>query len=102
MPNGGIGMCKLFASGASLRNRLLKIGSLAGLLTLAGAGSAWSQEAGGEASLKVPDLSQVNFLGVNGHNLLVWGILFCFFGLAFGLTIFVRLKNLPTQDRKSV
>src|SRR5690348_2017556 len=97
MPNGGIGMCKLFASGASLRNRLLKIGSLAGLLTLAGAGSAWSQEAGGEASLKVPDLSQVNFLGVNGHNLLVWGILFCFFGLAFGLTIFVRLKNLPTH-----
>src|SRR5690348_6490257 len=97
MPNGGIGMCKLFASGASLRNRLLKIGSLAGLLTLAGAGSAWSQEAGGEASLKVPDLSQVNFLGVNGHNLLVWGILFCFFGLIFGLVIYSRLKNLPVH-----
>ncbi len=91
-------MCKLFAGGASLRNRLRKIGSLGALMALA-AGSAWSQEsAGGEANLKVPDLSQVNFLGVNGHNLLLWGILFCFFGLAFGLTIFMRLKNLPTHS----
>ena len=27
------------------------------------------QEVGGEASLKLPDLSQVQFLGVNGHKL---------------------------------
>ncbi len=91
-------MCKLLAGGASLRNRLFKAGSVAGLLAFAGAGTAWSQEAaGGEANLKLPDLSQVNFLGVNGHNLLLWGILFCFFGLAFGLTIYVRLKNLPAH-----
>ncbi|HTZ72702.1 MAG TPA: sodium-translocating pyrophosphatase [Candidatus Aquilonibacter sp.] len=92
-------MCKLLAGGASLRNRLLKTGSLAALLSLAGAGSAWSQEASpsGEANLKLPDLTTVNFLGVNGHNLLLWGILFCFFGLAFGLTIYVRLKNLPAH-----
>jgi len=91
-------MCKLFAGGASLRNRLFKAGSVAGLLAFVGAGTAWSQEAaGGEANLKLPDLSQVDFLGVNGHNLLLWGILFCFFGLAFGLTIYVRLKNLPAH-----
>jgi K(+)-stimulated pyrophosphate-energized sodium pump len=91
-------MSKLFASGASLRNRLFKAGSVAGLLALACAGTTWAQESGGgEASLKLPDLSSVNFLGVNGHNLLLWGILFCIFGLAFGLTIFVRLKNLPTH-----
>ncbi len=62
-----------------------------------GAAHAQSSAAGGEANLRLPDLSQVNFLGVNGHTLLVWGILFCFFGLAFGLTIYMRLKNLPVH-----
>ncbi|MGA7840711.1 MAG: hypothetical protein WCA34_07320, partial [Candidatus Acidiferrales bacterium] len=42
------------------------------------------ETAGGEASLKLPDLSSVNFLGTNGHKLLLFGILFCVFGLAFG------------------
>jgi K(+)-stimulated pyrophosphate-energized sodium pump len=56
-----------------------------------------SPEAGGEADLKLPDLSQVNFLGMNGHKLLTIGILFCLFGLAFGMTIYVRLKNLPVH-----
>jgi K(+)-stimulated pyrophosphate-energized sodium pump len=54
-------------------------------------------EAGGEANLKLPDLSQVTFLGMDGHKLLTIGILFCIFGLAFGLTIYVRLKNLPVH-----
>jgi len=56
-----------------------------------------SSSVGGEANLRLPDLSQVNFLGVNGHALLMCGILFCVFGLAFGLTIYVRLKNLPVH-----
>jgi K(+)-stimulated pyrophosphate-energized sodium pump len=98
-PHGGIGMRKFLAGGASLRNRLLRAGSLVGFLALAGAGRAWSQESsGGEANLKLPDLSQVTFVGgLDGHKLLLWGILFCFFGLAFGLTIYVRLKNLPAH-----
>jgi len=54
-------------------------------------------EAGGEASLKVPDLSSVSFLGMNGHNLLLIGIAFCVFGLGFGMAIFMRLKNLPVH-----
>jgi len=54
-------------------------------------------EGGGEANLKLPDLSQVSFLGMDGHKLLTIGILFCIFGLAFGLTIYVRLKNLPVH-----
>ncbi|MGC2247178.1 MAG: sodium-translocating pyrophosphatase, partial [Terriglobales bacterium] len=54
-------------------------------------------EAGGEASLKVPDLSTVSFLGMNGHNLLLIGIAFCVFGLLFGMTIYMRLKNLPVH-----
>src|SRR5881392_2059474 len=56
-----------------------------------------SSEVGGEANLKLPDLSQVNFLGTDGHRLLLIGILFCLLGLGFGLTIYVRLKNLPVH-----
>jgi len=64
---------------------------------LLNAGVAHAQSAGSEADLRLPDLSQVNFLGVNGHTLLLWGILFCFLGLAFGMTIYVQLKNLPVH-----
>jgi K(+)-stimulated pyrophosphate-energized sodium pump len=54
-------------------------------------------EAGGEANLKLPDLRQVQFLGMDGHTLLLWGILFCVFGLGFGMMIYMRLKNLPVH-----
>ncbi len=76
--------------------------TLASLLTL-GAASAWAQPAGetagGEASLKLPDLSSVSFLNgaIDGHRLLLIGILFCIFGLAFGMVIYMRLKNLPVH-----
>src|SRR5207245_4904945 len=56
-----------------------------------------SSEVGGEANLKLPDLSQVNFLGTDVHRLLRIGILFCVFGLGFGLVIYTRLKNLPVH-----
>jgi K(+)-stimulated pyrophosphate-energized sodium pump len=52
---------------------------------------------GGEAALKLPDLSQVKFLGIDGHTLLLIGLVFCFLGLMFGLVIFVQLKNLPVH-----
>jgi K(+)-stimulated pyrophosphate-energized sodium pump len=57
-------------------------------------------EAGGEASLKLPDLSQVSFLNgaIDGHRLLKIGILFCIFGLGFGMVIYMRLKNLPVHS----
>src|SRR5438128_392675 len=74
--------------------------ALAGALTLAGAAGALAQpspEAAGEAGLKLPDLSQVQFLGVDGHKLLMIGILFCVFGLLFGLVIYSRLKSLPVH-----
>jgi hypothetical protein len=32
---------------------------------------------GGEANLVLPDLSSVNFFGMNGHALLTIGLLFC-------------------------
>ena len=88
-------------AGACLRRfgRTLAAGA-AVLFTLMGAATqarAAQESTGGEASLKLPDLSQVNFLGVDGHKLLLWGLLFCVFGLAFGMTIYVRLKNLPVH-----
>src|SRR3984957_5770051 len=65
----------------------------------ASAALAEPSEAGGEASLKLPDLSQVSFFNgaIDGHKLLLIGILFCIFGLAFGMVIFMRLKNLPVH-----
>jgi K(+)-stimulated pyrophosphate-energized sodium pump len=70
----------------------------AGLLLLSGtAALAESHEAGGEANLKLPDLSKVSFLGVNGHKLLLFGLVICFLGLLFGLAIYRRLKNLPVH-----
>src|ERR1700690_1152755 len=54
-------------------------------------------EVGGEAGLNLPDLSSVLFLGINGHRLLMIGIVFCIAGLGFGLAIYMRLKNLPVH-----
>ena len=67
------------------------------LLLLLSPLSAASAEEGGEASLKLPDLSQVNFLGIDGHTLLLFGIVICIFGLLFGMWIFTRLKNMPVH-----
>src|ERR1700757_1448009 len=56
-------------------------------------------EAGGEASLKLPRLDLVSFFNgaIDGHKLLLIGLLFCVFGLGFGMAIFMRLKNLPVH-----
>src|ERR1700677_3638406 len=67
------------------------------LLLTVGHALAQTDEAGGEAALKLPDLSSVSFLGMTGHNLLMIGLLFCVFGLGFGMAIFMRLKNLPVH-----
>ena len=62
-----------------------------------GAAVAGGHPAGGEASLKVPDLGQVAFSGINGRTLLMSGLLVCALGLLFGLVIFVQLRNLPVH-----
>ncbi len=55
--------------------------------------------AGGEASLVLPDLRQATFLGgIDGHQLLVWGLIVCALGLLFGLVIYTQLKNLPVHQ----
>ncbi len=85
------------ASAWSLIFRFAKISTAVVVLTLLCGASALAQEGGGEAGLKLPDLSQVTFLGMDGHKLLLFGILFCVFGLIFGLTIYSRLKQMPVH-----
>jgi len=58
-----------------------------------------AQEAGGEANLKLPDLRSATFLGgINGHTLLMAGLLVSALGLVFGLMIFVRLRNMAVHS----
>src|SRR5688572_19253696 len=52
---------------------------------------------GGEASLILPDLSQVSFLGMTGSMLLTIGLVVCAAGLLFGLWIYQQLKNMPVH-----
>ncbi len=57
-----------------------------------------SEAAGGEANLQLPDLSSVSFLGMDGHKLLTIGLIFCAFGLVFGLAICLQLKKMPVHQ----
>ena len=89
------------ANAWSQRRRMAKTFVASVAVTLVGAGGAFARPPetapSGEANLKLPDLSQVQFLGVTGHRLLTIGILFCIFGLLFGLVTYSRLKNLPVH-----
>jgi len=62
-----------------------------------GAPATFAATEGGEAALKLPDLSQVKFLGLDGHTLLLVGLVFCGLGLLFGLLIYMQLQNLPVH-----
>ena len=91
------------------RGALLVLTSLFALLAFAanvlaqpngkgpGSGAPQAHVPGGEANLLLPDLSTVKFLGVDGHTLLLVGLVVCVLGLAFGLMIFTQLRNLPVH-----
>src|SRR5262245_23854522 len=53
---------------------------------------------GGEANLVLPDLSQVDFWGIDGRTLLMSGLVVCALGLLFGLMTFTQLRNLPVHS----
>ncbi|MDD4003642.1 MAG: sodium-translocating pyrophosphatase [Elusimicrobiaceae bacterium] len=50
-----------------------------------------------EASIKIPDLGSVDFVGMSGHSLLVVGIIICLLGIAFGLMQFNQIRLLPVH-----
>jgi K(+)-stimulated pyrophosphate-energized sodium pump len=77
-----------------------------GALTLAAAGAGlafaaspvFAQSEGGEANLRLPDLSDVTFFGgIDGHRLLLFGIIVCLLGLGFGMAMYMNLKKLPVH-----
>jgi K(+)-stimulated pyrophosphate-energized sodium pump len=60
--------------------------------------AAQAEGGGGEAALRLPDLAQVSFGPMNGRTLLMWGLIVCFLGLAFGYSIYLRLRRLPVHQ----
>jgi K(+)-stimulated pyrophosphate-energized sodium pump len=74
---------------------LVAVGAASALAQTQGEGAP--HRGGGEASLQLPDLSQVKFMGVDGHSLLLIGLLVSFLGMVFGLIIYMQLKKLPVH-----
>ncbi|MGH9881368.1 MAG: sodium/proton-translocating pyrophosphatase, partial [Pyrinomonadaceae bacterium] len=65
-----------------------------------GAGPAFAQShRGGEASLRLPDLAGVTFFNgnIDGHRLLMAGLVVCMLGLLFGMAMYMNLKKLPVH-----
>jgi len=73
--------------------RLLGLFAITALFGLAHAAPA----AASEAELILPDLGSQTFLGINGHNLLLGGLVICVLGIVFGLVMYSQLKNLPVH-----
>jgi K(+)-stimulated pyrophosphate-energized sodium pump len=68
---------------------------LSTLMFLLMAGAAFA----GEADIKLPDLTQVSFLGgsLAGLTILNFGLIICAVGMAFGIMQYVQTKNLPAH-----
>jgi K(+)-stimulated pyrophosphate-energized sodium pump len=73
----------------------------AALVALAGITGAVSTAAaappGGEASLRIPDLTPIRFGPVGARTLLLLGLGVCGLGGLFGLATFARLRRLPVH-----
>ena len=81
---------------------LLMVPMLLALALVALAPAAMARESGGhhggEANLTLPDLRTVTFAGgLNGHTLLLFGLLVCALGMAFGIMNYAQLKRLPVH-----
>jgi len=80
-----------------MKNRLDAVKTI--LLTISlvlgfgGAQAVWA----GESDLIIPQLSTVKFFNLNGHALLVWGMIICVFGFIFGVIQFLQIKKLSVH-----
>jgi K(+)-stimulated pyrophosphate-energized sodium pump len=52
---------------------------------------------GGEVNLVLPSLAQGDFLGLQGDQILRFGLLVCALGLLFGFLTYVQVKRLPVH-----
>ena len=66
---------------------------VAGLLILLNAPLAMA----GEADLVLPDLSSQTFMGIDGHSLLLGGLVVCVLGMLFGLVQYTAIRKLPVH-----
>jgi len=68
---------------------------MSGLMFLLTTGAAFASE----ADIKLPDLSQVSFMGgsLSGMTILNVGLVICVIGLIFGIMQYVQTKNLPAH-----
>ncbi len=80
-----------------MRIRVHLLAALAAVLSFIAGTPAFAAETHGEASLVLPDLGSVTFLGLPGSRLLLFGILVCLAGMAFGLVIYQQLKGLAVH-----
>jgi K(+)-stimulated pyrophosphate-energized sodium pump len=93
--------------------RMVRVAGLTAVVAWMAAGALWAQapdaggvaapaaqtaqRPGGEANLILPDLSQVTFQGIDGHTLLLVGLVVCAFGGLFGLVIARQLKAMAVH-----
>jgi K(+)-stimulated pyrophosphate-energized sodium pump len=77
----------------------LMIAAILTVLATLGVSPALAADAGhaSELDLVLPDLGQVMMMGTSGRSLLMGGLLVCFGGLAFGIWIFIQLRNAPVH-----
>ncbi|HBS29758.1 MAG TPA: sodium-translocating pyrophosphatase [Phycisphaerales bacterium] len=59
--------------------------------------SAPAHRPGGEANLVLPDLSTAQFMGIDGHTLLMAGLVVSALGLVFGFVIFAQLRAMAVH-----
>jgi K(+)-stimulated pyrophosphate-energized sodium pump len=87
---------RLSLSSRARRHGLTLAATLAGLTFTAS--PVFAQSEGGEANLRLPDLSDVTFFGgIDGHRLLMGGIVVSLLGLGFGMAMYMNLKKLPVH-----
>jgi len=69
---------------------------LSGFMFMLLAGTAFA----GEADIKVPDLTQITFLGgsLSGLTILNAGLIICLIGIIFGVIQYIQTKNLPAHQ----
>ena len=70
------------------------IAALVALVASLCAPAVWASE----AELRIPDLGTVNFLGMSGHNLLLFGLIVCIGGMVFGLVQYMQIRKLPVHQ----
>jgi K(+)-stimulated pyrophosphate-energized sodium pump len=91
------------SDGISRARRAMGTTAMAALLVLApGLLAAAPADAphhtpGGEVNIQLPDLAQGEFLGLNGHQFLLGGLVVCALGLLFGLWTYVGVKKLAVH-----